>query len=123
MAIVRMAFVVGVTLLAGAPPPAAQEPTAPPAAGTATKTWLVPPGKDPFGNVFFVSPDGDMTFPRAQGRDPIAPPSDTGRPRIVCGMTVVPVKPDSDPKMVISPKPDSRVEYKIRTVAPRVCRD
>jgi hypothetical protein len=123
MAKVHTAFVVGVTLLAGAPTPAAQEPTVPPVARTATTTWLVPPGKDPFGNVLFVSPRRDRTFPRAQGRDSIAPPSDNGRARIVCGMIVVPVKPDSDPKMVMSPRPDSRVEYKIRTVAPRVCRE
>ena len=45
------------------------------------------------------------------------------RPRIVCGMTVVQVTPDADPKMVMSPKPDSNVEYKIRVVSPRICRE
>jgi hypothetical protein len=119
---IHLGFVAGVTLLAGAPLPTVQEPTAP-VAGTATKNSLVPPGKDPFGNIRFISPRGEMTVPRAQRHDSSAPPSDNGSPRIVCGMTVVPVKPDIDPKMVMSPKPDSRVEYKIRTVAPLVCRD
>ena len=118
MATFHTAFVVGVILLAGRPTPALQEPTGP--VGTATD-WLAPPGQDPFGNIRFVSPRADTTVPRAQGRDTSARPSDNGRPRIVCGMTVVPVKPDLDPKMVMSPKPASRVEYRIRTVAPLLC--
>jgi hypothetical protein len=123
MAKIHTAFVVGVTLLAGAPPPAVQEPDAArTVAGSATTAWLVPPGKDPYGNIFFSGPRSDLTFQRAQG-DTFARPSDPARPRIVCGMTVVPVKPDSDPKMVRSPKPDSNVEYKMRVVSPRICRE
>lgn len=126
MAMMHLGLVVGVTLLAGARPPAVQEPAAPqPAVGSTTKTWLVPPGKEPFGSILFISPPTgrNMTSPRGQGRDTIGRLSDGARPRIVCGMTVVPVNPDLDSKMVVSPKPDSKVEYKMRTVSSRVCRE
>jgi hypothetical protein len=120
MATFHTALMVGVALLAGGSTPAPQEPTAP-VAGTATKNWLVPPGKDPFGNIAFGTLPTHPNRRSPQERDMSGRPSP--RPRIVCGMTVVPVKPDSDPKMVMTPKPDSRVDYKIRTVAPMVCRD
>jgi hypothetical protein len=116
---IHTAFVVGVTLLAGAPTSPAQEPTVPPAAGAATKNWLVPPGKDPFGNISFGTLATRPKMASPQERDTRGRPS--ARPRVVCGMTVVPVTPDADPRMVVSPKPDSKVEYKIRTVSPRVC--
>lgn len=116
---VHTAFVVGVTLLAGAPTPAAQEPPGPPAAGTATKNWLVPPGKDPFGHIAFGTLSTRPNMTARQERDTSGRPS--ARPRVVCGMTVVPVTPDIDPRMVVSPKPDSKVEYKMRKVSPRVC--
>jgi hypothetical protein len=38
-------------------------------------------------------------------------------------MTVVTVTPDADSKMVMSPKPDSKVEYKTRVISPRICRE
>jgi hypothetical protein len=119
MPMMHLGLVVGVTLLA-----AVQEPaTVQPVVESATKTWLVPPGKDPFSNITFIPlPTGrNMTSP--QGRDTIGRLSDDARPRIVCGMTVVPVNPDVDSKMVMTPKPDSKVEYKMRTVSPRVCRE
>jgi hypothetical protein len=118
MAMMHLGFIVGVTLLAGAQAPAVQGQAAPSAPESMTKGWLVSPGKDPFGNISFGSPSR-----QTQGRETTGRPSDTAKPRIVCGMTVVPVNPDADPKMVVSPKPDSRVQYKIRTLAPRVCRE
>jgi hypothetical protein len=123
----HLAFVVGVTLLAGARLPATQEPAkAQPVPDSATEAaWLVSPGKDPFGNIVFTSPGArrDMRFPNAQGRDATDRLPDGAGPRIVCGMTVVTVTADADPKMVMSPKPNSRVEYKMRVVSPRICRD
>ena len=126
MAMMYVAVVVGVmgmTLGArGAQVPTVQEPATQPAPESATNPWLVPPGKDPFDHIF--------VSPRTQeGRIPGGPLMrdmtrfSDAQPRIVCGMTVVQVTPDADPKMVMSPKPDSKVEYKIRVVSPRVCRE
>jgi hypothetical protein len=119
MPMMHLGFVVGVTLLA-----AVQEPaTVQPVVESATTTGLVPPGKDPFSNIAFITLPAQRNMRSPQERDSIGRQSDDGRPRIVCGMTVVPVTPDSDPKMLLSPKPDSKVEYKMRTVSPRVCRE
>ena len=42
-------------------------------------------------------------------------------PRVVCGMTLIPVDPAIDPKMVIQPKAgDTR--YTIRAIEPPICR-
>jgi hypothetical protein len=124
MAMMRVAVVVGVMgVPLGAQVPPAQEPAAQVAPESATNPWLVPPGKDKFGNLF-ISPgtQTDRRIPRhPQMRDMTR--SNDAQPRIVCGMTVVPVTPDADPKMVMSPKPDSNVEYKIRVVSPRICRE
>ena len=131
MAMMHVAVVVGVLGMAlgapGAQVPPVQEPAAQLAPESATTPWLVPPGKDPFDNIF-ISPRtqaerripghpqmSDMTRSAAQSSD--------ARPRIVCGMTVVPVNPGADPKMVLRLKPDSKVEYKIRVISPRVCRE
>lgn len=126
MAMMHMAVIVGVlgmTLGAlGAQAPAVQELVAQPAPESGTNPWLVPPGKDLFGNIFIGRPTQDGRIPgHPQTRDMTR--SADAQPRIVCGMIVVPVNPGADPKMVVSPKPDSKVEYKIRVVSPRVCRE
>ena len=47
------------------------------------------------------------------------------QPRVVCGMVVVPVTPDLDPKMLVQPKNDTKnetkTEYKIRAIEPKMC--
>jgi hypothetical protein len=131
MAMTHVAMVVGVLGIPlgapGAQVPAAQEPPAQLAPESATNSWLVPPGKHPFDDLFF-SPRTQkqrQTPGRPQMPDMTrsAPQSADARPRIVCGMTVVPVNPGADPKMVLRPKPDSNVEYKIRVISPRICRE
>ena len=126
MAMIQIAVVVGVLGMTlgqrGAQVPALQEPVAQRAPESATNPWLVPPGKDLFGNIVFSSPPQDR---RIQGRPEMREQNRASgtRPRIVCGMTVVTVTPDADPKMVMSPKPDSKVEYKTRVISPRICRE
>jgi hypothetical protein len=122
----HVAVVVGVLGMTSGPRsvpvPAVQEPVAQRAPESARNPWLVPPGKNPFGNIVFSSPQQDR---RIQGRPEMWEqnrPSGT-QPRIVCGMTVVTVTPAADPKMVMSPKPDSKVEYKTRVISPRICRE
>jgi hypothetical protein len=126
MAMMHVAVVVGVLGMTsgprGAQVRAVQEPVAQRAPASATNSWLVPPGKDPFGNIVFSSPRQDR---RIQGRPEMRELNRASgtQPRIVCGMTVVTVTPDADPKMVMSPKPDSKVEYKTRVISPRICRE
>ena len=48
------------------------------------------------------------------------PASDSSKPRVVCGMTIIPADPRADPKMLIEPKGDG-VDYKIRAIDPPIC--
>jgi hypothetical protein len=60
--------------------------------------------------------------PRQQ---PIEETADAAKTRVVCGMTVIPANPKSDPKFVIPPPPpqSGRVfKPTIRTVPPVICR-
>ena len=43
------------------------------------------------------------------------------RPKIVCGMTLIPADPKIDPKMAITPKKDG-LEFKMRVIEPPVCK-
>jgi hypothetical protein len=46
------------------------------------------------------------------------------QPRVVCGMVVVPVTPAIDPKMLAQGRQkDRNVEYKIRVIEPRICKE
>ena len=45
------------------------------------------------------------------------------RPRIVCGMVVVPVTPDADAKMIAQSKATPKPDYKIRVIEPRICNE
>jgi hypothetical protein len=74
------------------------------------------PEKDPFKRLFVVPPAQDG------GAQPDARLTG-GQPRVVCGMTLVPAKPEVDPKMVRPREPEPNREYKIRTISPRICRE
>jgi hypothetical protein len=71
---------------------------------------FTPPQKEdqPFK---FQFPQGSSTNRRDQ------------QPRVVCGMVVIPVTPDLDPKMLVQPKPknEAKTDYKIRAIEPKVC--
>ena len=45
------------------------------------------------------------------------------KPKIVCGMMIVPADPTIDPKMRITPPQNPNLEYKIRVVEPSNCFD
>lgn len=44
------------------------------------------------------------------------------KPKVVCGMLIVPANPAIDPKMRVTPPQDPKLEYKIRVVEPPVCK-
>jgi hypothetical protein len=68
----------------------------------------------PYRSLF--QPKGVEQFARVQRSAP--PPTD--KPRVVCGMTIIPVDPKTDPKMVLEPRTDS-TRYTIRAIEPSVC--
>ena len=44
------------------------------------------------------------------------------RPKVVCGILIVPADPTIDPKMRVTPPQDPNLEYKIRVVEPPSCK-
>jgi hypothetical protein len=50
-----------------------------------------------------------------------AMPATANRPKVVCGMTIIPADPKIDPKMLFAPKSDSGIEYKLRAIDPPIC--
>ena len=42
--------------------------------------------------------------------------------RVVCGMTVIEVGPEVDPKMAITPPKDPKTRYTMRGVEPPICK-
>jgi hypothetical protein len=52
---------------------------------------------------------------------PVAPAPSAAGPEIKCGMTIIPVDPSIDPRMVMPPLP-STTKYAIRAIDPPLCR-
>ncbi|HZR22114.1 MAG TPA: hypothetical protein VFA59_00920 [Vicinamibacterales bacterium] len=48
------------------------------------------------------------------------PAADTTKPKVVCGMTLVPAQPSVDSKMPKAPIPGDR-QFPMRTVQPQTC--
>jgi hypothetical protein len=55
----------------------------------------------------------------ARAQHLVAGAVDAAKPRVVCGMTLIPA-PNVDPKMVIEPRTDS-TRYTIRAIDPPIC--
>jgi hypothetical protein len=49
------------------------------------------------------------------------PPPPPAKPKVVCGMTVIPADPRIDPKFTIAP-PDRQTKYTIRAIEPPICK-
>jgi hypothetical protein len=73
------------------------------------------PGKS-YKNLFQPQPFDRIA--RAQQR--LQATVDAAKPRVVCGMTLIPADPKVDPKMVIEPKAD-QTRYTIRAIDPPIC--
>jgi hypothetical protein len=88
--------------------------------GGGPRTLLQPQGKvrvNPYGRLF-EPPDLRATTPVPQFS---APRPETSRPRIVCGMTMIPIDPNVDPKIHVRPR-QSDTRYTIRAIPPPVCK-
>ena len=71
----------------------------------------------------FMTPPEPGKAVQVQVPHEVLPRNPNPQPRVVCGMVVVPVTPDVDPKMIAPPKNDPKVEYKIRAIEPRICQE
>jgi hypothetical protein len=49
------------------------------------------------------------------------PPTPAAKPKVLCGMTVIPADPSIDPKFTIAP-PDRQTKYTIRAIEPPICK-
>lgn len=78
---------------------------------------LFPPKKDPYRNLFAPRPPEQKIVPeaRAEARPP------QSKPTVVCGTVIVPADPTIDPK-IHAKRPDDRVRYTLRSVAPPICK-
>jgi len=77
----------------------------------------------PYAKLFTTPQQQDkplkFQFPRLSSTD-----NRDQQPRVVCGMVVVPVTPALDPKMLVAPKNDGKqIDYKIRVIEPRICKE
>jgi len=73
--------------------------------------------KDPYKRLFEAQTALKLAMAQAQARtSPL-------KPKVVCGMTIVPADPTIDPKMRITPPQNPNLEYKIRVLEPPVCFD
>jgi hypothetical protein len=104
-----------------------QVPSAKPDEPSVMTPPATPPSrKDPFGRLF-RDPNIPQTPP--EWHQPQAAPhvrpqdaGETPKPRVVCGLRIIPLDPSVDPKMRI-PVPDTGVDFKIRRLNPPVCTD
>jgi hypothetical protein len=72
--------------------------------------------KNPYQKLFQPRDLNDVA--RAQQRDNARPATE---PRVVCGMKVIPVDPNIDPKIFIQREPDD-TRYTMRSIAPSICK-
>jgi hypothetical protein len=88
--------------------------------GERTGSLLQPQPKvrgNPYSRLFEV-PDLRTTTPV---RRLSAPLLETSQPRVVCGMTLIPIDPNVDPKIYVEPR-RSDTRYSIRAIPPPVCK-
>ena len=71
---------------------------------------------------FFAQPKQPFKPYRVDwGAPPAAALKSAPKPKVTCGMTVVPADPTIDPKMRVAP-PDTGVTFTLRVVPPTICR-
>ena len=105
------AIVVGILLVTV---PAFGQPTSA-AAQTAARFGALraPQHKDAYRNLF---------QPARPLAAPVSQPTEDRRPKVVCGMLVIPADPTIDPKIAVPPNKAPGVEFKIRAMEPPVCK-
>ena len=75
--------------------------------------------KDPYKQLFEAQTALKLAMAQAQAQAKTSPL----KPKVVCGMMIIPADPTLDPKMRITPPQSPNLEYKIRVIEPPVCFD
>ena len=94
--------------LAAAPALADQSPSPAPSARFGAQR----PQSDPYKTLF--APRTKLVQPAIENKVSQA------RPKVVCGMTLIPGGSSIDPKMAL-PRPSNGIDYKLRTIDPPIC--
>lgn len=71
---------------------------------------------NPYSDLFQPSP-----LVKPSERTQVTQPSTPAKPKVVCGMTVIPADPSIDPKFTIAP-PDRATKYTMRLIEPPICK-
>jgi hypothetical protein len=100
-------------LSAGAVVSADQSPAPPQAT---TKFGALRPAKSPYRQLF----QAQTALEAAVAQQVQQAPKSLPKPRVVCGMTMIPGDPSIDPKMLVQPKSDG-TKYTIRAIEPPIC--
>ena len=78
---------------------------------------IVPPGKDPYVDVFRALQEKRAMHELRKTQSKFA------ETRVVCGMVVVPMTPAADPKILVQPAKKTTTDYKILKIEPRLCHE
>jgi hypothetical protein len=111
----RKAHVIAVVLVAGALPVFADQGPATPPMTARFGAQRAAQAPDPYSKLFEARSALKQAVEQ-QSQKAAAP-----KKRIVCGMTIIEVGPELDPKMGVTPPKDDKVRYTIRAVDPAVC--
>ena|SRR5688572_23878262 len=111
----RKALMIATALLTGALPVAADQRQAAPEMTAQLGALRNAHASNPYSKLF------EARSALAQAVQQDAPKSGAPKQRIVCGMTIIEVGPELDPKMAIAPPKDQSVRYTIRAIEPPVC--
>jgi hypothetical protein len=107
-----------IALLLAAAPAWADQPSSSPSSTTGLGALR---SSDPYKKLFELQTDSKFELQNdwkkmlGQTRE-----GTIAKPKLVCGMTIIPADPKIDPKMVIA-LPSGGVDYKIRAVDPPIC--
>ena len=73
---------------------------------------------NPYKNLF-KPPGLEQAARQQRARQLVQAAAEAAKPRVVCGMTLIPA-PNVDPRMVLEPKTDD-TRYTIRAIEPPIC--
>ena len=108
-----MSKIFAVIVLLAASPAFADQST--PTPRSSARFGALRPSQDPYKQLF--EPQKNLFAPRRAMQPSIAA---AGKPKVVCGMTIIPADPKTDPKMAIARKSDG-IDYTLRTIDPPFC--
>ena len=83
-------------------------------ASTAQSGWRRK--SNPYSDLFQPSP-----LVKPSEHTQVTQPSASAKPKVVCGMTVIPADPGIDPKFIV-PLPDRPTRYTMRLIEPPICK-